>query len=92
MSRYHGWTSDLSQCAEIFARYYPAKRQEIDTARELAAKPSPDRSHVLAIIATLGEWLASEYERVILRQFDARGRRARTLSLSAMAQILDKRE
>jgi hypothetical protein len=66
MPRYHGWTSDVEEAARIFASYYPDEAAAMHEALALAQAPSTARGPVLAVIDTLGVWLAAEYDRVIL--------------------------
>jgi uncharacterized protein len=66
MPRYHGWTSDLEQAATIFATYYPDKAAAMRAALALSHVPSTNKRRVLAVIDTLGVWLADEYDRLIL--------------------------
>src|SRR5215213_6663457 len=66
MPRYHGWTSDLERSAAIFASYYPLQSAVMQEALILAQVPATEKTTVLALIDTLGTWLADEYERVIV--------------------------
>jgi uncharacterized protein len=66
MPRYRGWTSDLEPSVAIYAAYYPEQAAAMRAALALAQTPSGDRRSVLAVLDTLGAWLAEEYDRVIL--------------------------
>jgi uncharacterized protein len=66
MPRYQGWTSDLERSASVFASYYPSRSAAMQEALILAQAPSTEKTPVLALIDTLGAWLADEYDRVIL--------------------------
>ncbi|MGW0393391.1 nucleotidyltransferase domain-containing protein [Streptomyces sp. NPDC003042] len=61
MPRWGGWTSDLAQSAEIFARYYPDRAAHMRAAAAVALDPVEDPDVVRAYIEDLGPWLADEY-------------------------------
>ncbi|MEU0632389.1 nucleotidyltransferase [Streptomyces sp. NPDC005989] len=64
MPRWRGWTSDLAESAEVFARYYPDHPERIEQMR-LAARvgrsPSADPAVLTTLIEDLAPWLAAEY-------------------------------
>lgn len=64
MPRWQGWTSDLAESAEVFARYYPDHPERIEQMR-LAAhtgrNPSADPAVLSTLIEDLAPWLAAEY-------------------------------
>lgn len=64
MPRWQGWTSDLAESAEVFARYYPDHLERIEQMR-LAAhtgrNPSADPAVLSTLIEDLAPWLAAEY-------------------------------
>ncbi|MET9661406.1 nucleotidyltransferase domain-containing protein [Streptomyces sp. NPDC006510] len=64
MPRWRGWTSDLAESAEVFARYYPDHPERIEQMR-LAAytgrTPSADPAVLTTLIEDLAPWLAAEY-------------------------------
>ncbi|MGQ4514625.1 nucleotidyltransferase domain-containing protein [Streptomyces sp. DW26H14] len=64
MPRWGGWTSDLGRSAEIFARYYPQRGDELRAAAVVARAPSTDPALLSAYADDLGPWLAAEYTRV----------------------------
>jgi uncharacterized protein len=64
MPRWGGWTSDLGESAEIFGRYYPARRDQMSAAAAAARTAAADRPLVSMVITDLGPWLAAEYARV----------------------------
>ncbi|WP_406013274.1 nucleotidyltransferase [Streptomyces sp. NBC_00984] len=64
MPRWHGWTSDLAESAEVFARYYPDHPERIEQMRlaaHIGRKPSADPAVVATLIDDLAPWLAAEY-------------------------------
>lgn len=69
MPRWNGWTSELAESAEQFARYYPERGEQMRTAARLAAdgttSPCEDASSALTLLlADLGPWLAAEFAAV----------------------------
>jgi len=56
-----GWTSDLSESARVFGRYYPARREQMLTAAAAARAQDADRAVLGMLIGDLGPWLAAEY-------------------------------
>jgi predicted nucleotidyltransferase len=64
MPRWGGWTSDLSQAAELFARYYPERAGQMLAAATAGRVPSSDPGVLRMLIDDLGPWLASEYTAV----------------------------
>ncbi|MFD7518875.1 nucleotidyltransferase [Streptomyces niveus] len=61
MPRWSGWTSDLDESAELFARYYPEHGDRMRTAAAVGRVPSADPAVLGALIEDLGPWLAAEY-------------------------------
>ena len=64
MPRWGGWTSDLGQSAELFARYYPERAGQMRLAAAIARTPSADPAVLAMLIDDLGPWLAAEYTAV----------------------------
>ena len=64
MPRWGGWTSDLHRSAELFARYYPERADQLRRAAALARTPSADPAVLTELIDDLGPWLAAEYTAV----------------------------
>ncbi|WP_280697806.1 nucleotidyltransferase domain-containing protein [Kitasatospora sp. GP82] len=64
MPRWGGWTSDLAAAAEIFARYYPERAEQMRTASAVARTPSGEADVLTALIEELAPWLAAEYTAV----------------------------
>jgi hypothetical protein len=62
MPRWGGWTSDLDESAAVFARYYPARREQMEAAADAARAVTADREGLKTLIDDLGPWLAAEYE------------------------------
>ncbi|MFJ1897953.1 MULTISPECIES: nucleotidyltransferase [unclassified Streptomyces] len=64
MPRWGGWTSDLSECAELFARYYPHLPERAGQMR-LAARtgraPTADPAVLSMLVDDLAPWLAAEH-------------------------------
>jgi uncharacterized protein len=56
-----GWTSDLDVMASVFGQYYPARAEQMRTARAIARVPGTDVSALGTLIDDLGPWLAAEY-------------------------------
>jgi uncharacterized protein len=65
MPRWGGWTSELSDMAEVFGRYYPAQAQAMAGAAVLARSPAGDGAVLTGLIDGLGGWLAQEFGRTI---------------------------
>ncbi|MFF2959676.1 nucleotidyltransferase [Streptomyces sp. NPDC057963] len=64
MPRWGGWTSDLTESAEVFARYYPDHPERIEqmrTAARTGRTPSADPAVLALLIDDLAPWLAAEY-------------------------------
>ncbi|MGH3401468.1 MAG: nucleotidyltransferase domain-containing protein [Streptosporangiaceae bacterium] len=64
MPRWGGWTSDLGQAAELFARYYPERAGQMRAAATAGRVPSANPAVLRMLIDDLGPWLASEYTAV----------------------------
>jgi uncharacterized protein len=64
MPRWGGWTSDLRESAEVFGRYYPARRAQMLAAAEAGRTRAADRPLLGVLLGDLGPWLAAEYARV----------------------------
>ncbi|MEW1687867.1 nucleotidyltransferase [Streptomyces sp. NPDC091265] len=64
MPRWGGWTSDLTESAELFARYYPHLPERAGQMR-LAARtgraPSADPAVLSMLVDDLAPWLAAEH-------------------------------
>jgi len=56
-----GWTSDLGESAAVFGSYYPARRDQMAIAAEVARANTTDRAVLGMLIDDLGPWLAAEY-------------------------------
>ncbi|MGW2481936.1 nucleotidyltransferase domain-containing protein [Streptomyces sp. NPDC001571] len=61
MPRYGGWTSDLTEQAEAFARYYPERAEQLRKTAVQAGNPVGDRDVLTMYTEDLGPWLAAEY-------------------------------
>ncbi|MFG2618981.1 nucleotidyltransferase [Streptomyces sp. NPDC048507] len=61
MPRWGGWTSDLTESAEVFGRYYPGRAAQMRAAAAVALAPVADPEVVRAYVEDLGPWLAAEY-------------------------------
>jgi hypothetical protein len=64
MPRWNGWTSDLTQMAEVFGTYYPQWADAMRQASEAAYEPVGAPHTLRAYTEDLGPWLAAEYEAV----------------------------
>ncbi|MFI9151102.1 nucleotidyltransferase domain-containing protein [Streptomyces sp. NPDC053367] len=64
MPRWNGWTSDLHEMAEAFARYHPERAEELRSAAVLGYEPTADPGLLRSYVDDLGPWLAREYTRV----------------------------
>ncbi|PSM41623.1 nucleotidyltransferase [Streptomyces dioscori] len=69
MPRCNGWTSDLTEMAEVFAAYYPERDHprraaQLRQAAVLSREPVGDRVVLRSYVDDLGPWLAEEYARV----------------------------
>lgn len=64
MPRWGGWTSDLAQSAEVFARYYPERAGQMRLASVVARTPTDDPAVLQVLIEELAPWLATEYTAV----------------------------
>ncbi|WP_128375329.1 nucleotidyltransferase [Streptomyces cavernae] len=64
MPRWHGWTSDLAEMAEAFARYYPERAPQMRAAVEVSYEPTDDPAVLRSYVDDLAPWLAEEYARV----------------------------
>ncbi|MFE4332743.1 nucleotidyltransferase [Streptomyces sp. NPDC056831] len=64
MPQWGGWTSDLVESAEVFARYYPDHPERIEQMRVAARTgraPSADPAVLAMLIDDLAPWLAAQY-------------------------------
>ncbi|MDX3534300.1 nucleotidyltransferase domain-containing protein [Streptomyces sp. MB09-01] len=61
MPRWGGWTSDLTESAEIFGGYYPERADQMRAAAVTALDPVADPAVLRAYVEDLGPWLADEY-------------------------------
>lgn len=64
LPRWRGWTSDLAECAEVFARYYPDHPERIEQLRlaaHVGRTPCADPAVAAMLIDDLAPWLAAEY-------------------------------
>ncbi|MFC9294326.1 nucleotidyltransferase domain-containing protein [Streptomyces sp. NPDC057011] len=61
MPRWGGWTSDLTESAEIFGGYYPQRAAQMRAAAAVALEPVADPAVLRSYIEDLGPWLADEY-------------------------------
>ncbi|HEY1616434.1 MAG TPA: nucleotidyltransferase [Streptosporangiaceae bacterium] len=61
MPRWGGWTSDLTESAAVFGRYYPERLSQMAEAALIARAPTADRAVLGRLIDDLGPWLAGEY-------------------------------
>ncbi|MFI0900047.1 nucleotidyltransferase domain-containing protein [Streptomyces sp. NPDC020983] len=56
-----GWTSSLPEQAAAFARYHPARGEQMRWAADLALRPSPAPSDLTVLLTDLAPWLATTY-------------------------------
>ncbi|WP_328926853.1 nucleotidyltransferase domain-containing protein [Streptomyces sp. NBC_00190] len=61
MPRWGGWTSDLTESAEVFGAYYPQRAAQMRAAAAVALDPVADPAVLRGFIEDLGPWLADEY-------------------------------
>ncbi|MFB7923478.1 nucleotidyltransferase, partial [Streptomyces sp. NPDC056081] len=64
MPRWGGWTSDLVESAEVFARYYadrPERVEQLRSAARVGRAPSADPAVIAMLVEDLAPWLAAEY-------------------------------
>ncbi|MEU3723649.1 nucleotidyltransferase domain-containing protein [Streptomyces sp. NPDC031705] len=61
MPRWGGWTSDLTESAEVFGRYYPERAAQLRRAAVVALAPTEDPAVARAYLDDLGPWLADEF-------------------------------
>ncbi|MGF1431293.1 nucleotidyltransferase [Kitasatospora sp. LaBMicrA B282] len=64
LPRWQGWTSDLAESAEVFARYYPERADQMRAAAAIARAGSTDPGALTLLLDELGPWLAAEYTAV----------------------------
>lgn len=68
MPRWGGWTSDLTDMAEAFGRYYPEHAERMRAAAVMAYDPVADanalREALREYTDVIGPWLAEEYAAV----------------------------
>ncbi|MEU9188272.1 nucleotidyltransferase domain-containing protein [Streptomyces sp. NPDC048484] len=64
MPRWNGWTSDLTEMAEVFGAYYPERAAQLREAAGLGYEPKGDSAVLRSYVDDLGPWLAEEYARV----------------------------
>ncbi|MFE7540197.1 nucleotidyltransferase domain-containing protein [Streptomyces platensis] len=61
MPRWGGWTSDLTESAEVFGRYYPAYADQMRAAACAARTPAAYPELLDELLSGLAPWLADEY-------------------------------
>ncbi len=61
MPRWGGWTSDLTESAEVFGTYYPERAAQMRAAAAVALAPVEDPAVPRGYVEDLGPWLADEY-------------------------------
>ncbi|AZS73263.1 nucleotidyltransferase [Streptomyces lydicus] len=61
MPRWGGWTSDLTESAEVFGRYYPAHAGQMRAAARAARTPAAYPELLDKLLCGLAPWLADEY-------------------------------
>ncbi|MFC9812218.1 nucleotidyltransferase domain-containing protein [Streptomyces virginiae] len=61
MPRWGGWTSDLTESAEVFGAYYPERAAQMRAAAAVALDPVEDPAVPRGYVEDLGPWLADEY-------------------------------
>ncbi|MGP8300158.1 nucleotidyltransferase [Streptomyces inhibens] len=61
MPRWGGWTSDLTESAEVFARYYPAHADQMRAAARAARTPAAYPALLDELLTGLAPWLADTY-------------------------------
>ncbi|MFJ2896553.1 nucleotidyltransferase [Streptomyces sp. NPDC087218] len=64
MPRWGGWTSDLAESAEVFARYHadrPERVEQMRSAARIGRAPSADPAVIAMLVEDLAPWLAAEY-------------------------------
>jgi len=61
MPQWGGWTSDLTESAEVFGRYYPERAAQMRRAATIARTRTADTSDLHMLLDDLGPWLAAEY-------------------------------
>ncbi|ARF56645.1 nucleotidyltransferase domain-containing protein [Streptomyces gilvosporeus] len=61
MPRWGGWTSDLTQSADVFGRYYPAHAEQMRAASHAARAPGARPELLDELLDGLAPWLAGEY-------------------------------
>lgn len=64
MPRWGGWTSDLTEMAAAFARYYPQWADPMRAAAAMALEPAADAAALREYADVIGPWLAEEYTAV----------------------------
>lgn len=64
MPRWNGWTSDLTEMAEVFGTYYPERAAQLREAAVLGYEPRGEAAVLRSYVDDLGPWLAEEYARV----------------------------
>ncbi|MGA4877373.1 nucleotidyltransferase [Streptomyces lydicamycinicus] len=61
MPRWGDWTSDLTESAEVFGRYYPAYAEQMGAAARAARTPAAYPELLDELLFGLAPWLADEY-------------------------------
>lgn len=64
MPRWGGWTSDLAESAELFARYHPhlpERAAQMRLAARTGRTPSADPATLAMLVDDLAPWLAAEH-------------------------------
>ncbi|WP_042376649.1 nucleotidyltransferase domain-containing protein [Streptacidiphilus melanogenes] len=64
MPRWGGWTSDLTEAADLFGRYYPSRADQMRLAARTGRTPTTAAPTLSLLVDELGPWLAAEYARV----------------------------
>ncbi|MFJ1754917.1 nucleotidyltransferase domain-containing protein [Kitasatospora sp. NPDC088134] len=64
MPRWGGWTSDLTESAEVFGRYYPERAAQMRVAAAAGRTPTADPAVITMLVSDLAPWLVAEYRAV----------------------------
>lgn len=59
------WTTDLDEMTNIFTKYYPEKKQQINAVLKIAKSKSPDKKSATSILNNFGKWISLEFRKKV---------------------------
>lgn len=61
MEKEQKYTTDLYLCYQVFSKYYPIKKSEMEKMLHLYLNPVDDDSYLKTLVQNLGKWILGKY-------------------------------